>query len=105
MNRLISRTFLLALFVTGFVLFVLGVLYLITPVEALPSFLGGVHREGLRTGAFRTKRADVALILGTLFLIASWWLYARSTPRLDLPHDVTEASWEGESTGSSEPTR
>jgi hypothetical protein len=78
MNRLVIRMLPLALFVVGFVLFVIGVLYLITPVEGLPAFLGGIHRDGFHADAYHTKRADVALILGVLTLIASWWLYARS---------------------------
>ena len=44
MKRFVGRSLQLALFVVGFTLFVVGVLYLITPVEALPSFLGGIHR-------------------------------------------------------------
>jgi hypothetical protein len=81
MNRF-SRTLLLTLFVTGFVLFVVGVLYLITPVESLPAFLGGIHRGGLHADAYRTKRANVALIVGVVALITCWWLYARSAARL-----------------------
>lgn len=81
MNRLVGRAVLMALFIAGFVLFVVGVLYLITPVEALPAFLGGIQREGLQADAYRTKRADVALIVGVLFLIASGWLFARSAAR------------------------
>jgi hypothetical protein len=82
MTHLVGRSFQLALFVAGFVLSVIGVLYLITPVEALPSFLGGMHHDGLRAGAYHTKRADVALILGILALIVSGWLYARSAARI-----------------------
>ena len=82
MKRFVGRSLQLALFVVGFTLFVVGVLYLITPVEALPSFLGGIHREALHAGAYRTKRADVALILGILALIASAWLYRRSVLRV-----------------------
>lgn len=92
MNRLVRRTLLLALFVTGFVLFVVGVLYLITPVGALPAFLGGIQREGLHADVYRTKRADVALIVGVLFLIASGWLFARSAARSELQNIPAESS-------------
>ena len=82
MSRFVSRTFLTALFMAGFALMVVGVLYLFTPVESLPSFLGGLHRGGIHAGAYRTKRADVALILGVLTLIACAWLSGRSVPVL-----------------------
>ena len=91
MNRVVRRALLLALFVGGFMLFVVGVLYLITPVEALPAFLGGIHREGLHADAYRTKRADVALIVGVLFLIASAWFFARSAARSE-PQDIPPES-------------
>jgi hypothetical protein len=98
MHRTVGRAFQLTLFILGFALSVVGVLYLITPVEALPSFLGGMHREGLRAGAYHTKRADVALILGVLALITSGWLFARSA-RLrrspSLPGDPLEG-WKGD---------
>ena len=77
MRRFVVRSFPLALFIAGFALLVLGVLYLITPVEALPRFLGGSLREGLHAGNYHTKRADVALFLGVGCLVASGWLYPR----------------------------
>jgi hypothetical protein len=92
MKHLVARTLPLALFVAGFMLFVVGVLYLITPVEALPAFLGGIHRNGLHADAYRTKRADVALILGVLLLAASWWIYTRSVARLVLRERIAEDS-------------
>ena len=75
-------TFLIPLFMAGFALMVVGVLYLFTPVESLPSILGGLHHGGNHAGAYRTKRADVALILGVLTLIACVWLSVRSAPVL-----------------------
>ena len=94
MKRLVTRALPLALFVAGFVLVVVGVLYLITPVEALPAFLGGIHRNGLHADAYRTKRADVALVLGVLLLIASWWVYPRSVSRLRRSERIAEDSSE-----------
>jgi hypothetical protein len=90
MKRMAGRTLQLTLFVAGFVLFVVGVLYLITPVEALPTILGGIHREGLHAGNYHTKRADVALVFGLACLIASGWLYTRPPSRFRVRHDVTE---------------
>jgi hypothetical protein len=90
MRRFVSRGLALALFSMGFVLLVLGVLYLITPAEALPGFLGGIQRKGLHAHAYRTKRADVALILEVLLLTASWWVYRRSVERPSLPERITE---------------
>jgi divalent metal cation (Fe/Co/Zn/Cd) transporter len=75
----VGRTIQVALFITGFALIVIGVLYLMTPVEALPSVLGGMRHGGIHAGAYHTKRADVGLILGIVALIASGWLYARSS--------------------------
>ena len=95
MKRFVSRGLPLALFLMGFMLLVVGVLYLITPVEALPAFLGGIQRSGLHADAYRTKRADVALILGVLLLIASWWVYRRSVerlPELPIAEDSAEPS-------------
>jgi hypothetical protein len=80
-RRFAVRPLPLVLFIAGFVLFVVGVLYLITPVEALPTFLGGSHRAGLHAGNYHTKRADVALILGVGCLVASGWLCQRSVWR------------------------
>jgi len=77
----VVRAFPLALFIAGFALFVVGVLYLITPVEALPRFLGGSLHAGLHAGNYHTKRADVALFLGVGCLVASGWLYTRSVWR------------------------
>lgn len=82
MNRLSSRTLLLALLITGFVLIVIGVLYLITPMDALPSFLGGPRHGGFRPDAHHTKRAAAALVLGVLTLTATGWLFASSVARL-----------------------
>lgn len=82
MFRLTSRTLLLALLITGFVLIVIGVLYLITPMDALPSFLGGPRHGGFRPDARHTKRAGAALALGALALTATGWLFARSVARL-----------------------
>ena len=79
--RRFVRAFPLVLFIAGFGLLVVGVLYLITPVEALPRFLGGSLRAGLHAGNYHTKRADVALFLGLGCLVASGWLYARSVQR------------------------
>lgn len=91
MKRFAGRTLQLTLFIAGFVLFVIGVLYLITPVEALPRFLGGIHPDGLNAGNYHTKRADVALILGIVCLVASGWLYARSPSRLMImPREMSE---------------
>jgi hypothetical protein len=90
MRGFVSRGLPLALFSIGFVLLVVGVLYLITPAEALPGFLGGIQRNGLHADAYRTKRADVALLLGVLLLTASWGVYARSVERLPLPGRITE---------------
>ena len=81
MRRFVVRSFPLALFIAGFAFFVVGVLYLITPVEALPTFLGGSLRAGLHAGNYHTKRADVALFLGVGCLVASGWLYPRSVWR------------------------
>jgi hypothetical protein len=94
MKRFVSRGLPLALFVVGFALLVIGVLYLITPVEALPAFLGGIQRHGLHADAYRTKRADLALILGVLLLIASWRFYRRSVERLPKPEHLSEDSSE-----------
>lgn len=82
MIRLTSRTLLMALFITGFLLLVIGVLYLVTPVDALPSFLGGPQRGGFHPDAHHTKRAAAALALGVLTLGATAWLFARSVARL-----------------------
>ena len=79
--RRFVRAFPLVLFIAGFALLVVGVLYLITPVEALPRFLGGSLRAGLHAGIYHTKRADVALFLGVGCLIASGWLYPRTVWR------------------------
>ena len=79
--RRFVRAFPLVLFIAGFGLLVVGVLYMITPVEALPRFLGGSLRAGLHAGNFHTKRADVALFLGVGCLVASAWLYPRSVWR------------------------
>ena len=95
--RRVSRTFHLTLFIIGFTLSVVGVLYLITPAEALPSFLGGMHHEGLHAGTYHTKRADIALILGVFTLIASGWLYARSARLREpvwVPNDASDG-WTG----------
>ena len=81
MRRFVVRALPLALFIAGFALLVVGVLYLITPVEAVPRFLGGSLRAGLHAGNYHTKRADVSLILGVGCLVASWWLYPRSVWR------------------------
>ena len=81
MRRFVVRAFPLALFIAGFALLVVGVLYLITPVEALPTFLGGSLRASLHAGNYHTKRADVALFLGVGCLVASGWLYPRSVWR------------------------
>ncbi len=81
MRRFVVRSFPLALFIAGFALLVVGVLYLITPVEALPTFLGGSLRASLHAGNYHTKRADVALFLGVGCLVASGWLYSRSVWR------------------------
>ncbi len=81
MRRFIVRALPLVLFIAGFALFVVGVLYLITPVEALPTFLGGSLRAGLHAGNYHTKRADVALFLGVGCLVASGWLYPRTVWR------------------------
>ena len=86
--RRFVRAFPLVLFIAGFGLLVVGVLYLITPVEALPRFLGGSLRAGLHAGNYHTKRADVALFLGVGCLVASGWLYPRSVWRRGGPsHD------------------
>ena len=87
----VSRMLQLTLFIVGFTLSVIGVLYLITPVEALPTFLGGMHHQGPNAGAYHAKRADIALILGVLALIASAWLYARSA-RLQAVYSTTDPS-------------
>lgn len=81
-NRLTSRTLLLALLIAGFILIVIGVLYLVTPMDALPSFLGGPRHGGFRPDARHTKRAAAALTLGVLTLTATGWLFARSVARL-----------------------
>ena len=81
MRRFVVRALPLALFIAGFALLVVGVLYLITPVEALPTFLGGSLRASLHAGNYHTKRADVALFLGVGCLVASGWLYSRSVWR------------------------
>ena len=87
MRRFVVRALPLALFIAGFALLVVGVLYLITPVEALPTFLGGSLRSGLHAGNYHTKRADVALFLGLGCLAASWWLYPRTVWRRGRPSE------------------
>jgi hypothetical protein len=105
MKRSASRIIPMALFIAGFVLIVIGVLYLITPLDGLPSFLGGIHHGGLHASeAHRTKRADVALFLGILTLIASWWIYARSIPEPQYARRGTPASELGQRLGEPTPT-
>ena len=87
MRRFVVRALPLALFIAGFALLVVGVLYLITPVEAVPRFLGGSLRAGLHAGNYHTKRADVSLILGVGCLVASGWLYPRSVWRRGGPSE------------------
>lgn len=79
MSKFVDRTLPLTLFVVGFALVVVGVLYLVTPVEALPSFLGGIHHGRI---AYHTKRADATLILGVISLAVSTWLFRRSIARV-----------------------
>jgi hypothetical protein len=86
-RRFVVRALPLALFIAGFALLVVGVLYLITPVEAVPTFLGGSLRAGLHAGNYHTKRADVSLILGVGCLVASWWLYPRTVWRRSGPSE------------------
>jgi hypothetical protein len=78
MKQSVSRILFLALFLAGCGLTALGIIYLITPVASLPTFLGGIHHGQLHSDAYRTRRADVALILGVLALITSGWLAART---------------------------
>jgi hypothetical protein len=78
MKQSASRILFLGLFLAGCGLTALGILYLITPVASLPTFLGGIHHGQLHADAYRTRRADVALFLGVLALITSGWLAART---------------------------
>ena len=96
MRRFVVRGFPLALFIAGFALFVVGVLYLITPVEALPRFLGGSLRAGLHAENYHTKRADVALFLGVGCLVATGWLYPKSVWRRGGPSEHVPGRGDGE---------
>ena len=78
-NSFVNRALPVIFYFVGYVSVVLGVLYLITPVGSLPTFMGGIHHGRL---AYHTKRADVALILGLIILAASTWLFRRSIARV-----------------------
>jgi hypothetical protein len=80
MKQSLTRILFVVLFLAGCGMTALGVLYLTTPIEALPTFLGGIH-HGFHA-AYRTRRAYVFLSLGGSALVASAWLAARAVESL-----------------------